>query len=402
MANNGGTNVSTANTTEFWPCGGQVNKTTTETSVQLIFRTAGTATNMQINLSANSIASAATVIDFRINAASSALTITVGSSQTGKLEDVTHNVSITAGQKGNFRTVPGTTTGTMTPQTMGISYDTGSTTVQKNAAMNPAGKAVTTASTATFWAISNNIAGSTATETSSQCLIKQAGTAQNMQVNVSANARTTATTFDLRKAAASLTQTISYGSTVTGFLEDTTHTDALVAGDKINYRQLTGTGIQSLTTVAIGVDISSSAGYGPLVIDTGGGSAQTSATTRWNSIQGSLSLASTETSAQYKVESAFVFSNMNVHVLTNTASTLTYTLRKNVAASALTFVTTSATTGWFEDTTHTVTAVAADLYDMESVTGAGGVVTWTCGVIYTQLITVSGILTTVYVEWEEG
>lgn len=90
-------------------------------------------------------------------------------------------------------------------------------------------------------------------------------------------------------------------------------------------------------------------------------------TTRFISIRGAISSShSTEAFAEIPIRDAGVFSNLFCYVAANSATvTSTVTLRKSVAATALTVSYTSTQTGIKEDTSNTVTFVATDEADWE-------------------------------------
>ena len=398
---NGSSNPSTANTTEYWPVGGASNKSATETDAQIMFRSGGTVTNLFINITANTIAGTST-FDFRVNAASSALTISIGSSASGIFEDTTHSVTVNAGDKCCFRTVPGATTNTMTPGgAMSVHYDNVTTTIQKCVSSNPAGFAASAASTSRYWAITGNLTG-TATEALANVKAEQAGTAQNLAVNAIVNARTTATTVALRKGAANSALTLSITASTTGFFEDTTHTVSIAAADLIDYVETTGLGTGTLTVTSVAMEITSAVGYGILTMDTGGGTAQTFGITRYSAVMGWLSVVSTETTSQLTVRSPFTFSNMNVRIsLNSNSSASTFQLRKNLTNANLVVSITGSTTGLFEDITHSDTTTAGDKMNVSMTTaGASGTLSWGATALYTQLTV--GTAQTIFVEWEES
>ena len=90
-----------ASLTAYAPIASALSANTTESFYRTEARVACTASDLEVYVSANT--ATATTADLRLNGASSALTIAVGSSATGWHEDVTHTVSIAATDEINYR-----------------------------------------------------------------------------------------------------------------------------------------------------------------------------------------------------------------------------------------------------------------------------------------------------------
>ncbi len=95
------------NITSYYAAAGVIASTTTETEARHDVNFAGTASKLYCRISANATTAASTV-DLRVNGASSALTISVGSGATGDFEDATNTVALIATDEINYRFVPGT------------------------------------------------------------------------------------------------------------------------------------------------------------------------------------------------------------------------------------------------------------------------------------------------------
>jgi len=115
-----------ASTSNFIPLSGSVNPTpvtTTEANAQVKARAAQIISKLFTNIKTNT-RSDATTIDFRVGGASSALTVSIGASTTGIVEDLTHSVTLATTDLINFRILTGGGTGTITPSVIGIQQGT--------------------------------------------------------------------------------------------------------------------------------------------------------------------------------------------------------------------------------------------------------------------------------------
>ena len=196
-----------------------------------------------------------------------------------------------------------------------------------------------------------------------------------MRIFVRANTIDSSSTFRFRKNVADGNQVATITALGTGAFEDTTNTDAVVAGDEVNYSLVTGadpgvvqvtlaqlkhtsTGREVASAISIGVAISSDAYFGAEADGLGSG---------------------TETDAQIAARIAFTASNFFVNVSAHgLTSGVNYYLRQNTANTAMTVNVPQSTTGLFEDTTNSVSIAVADLYNYLLDAGGGvGTVTTT-------------------------
>lgn len=212
-------------------------------------------------------------------------------------------------------------------------------------------------------------------------------TLSRLGINVNSNARTTATTFLTRIAGADGTVTITIPATTSGWLEDTSHSDSITAGQALALKSLTSTGLDALVISSyVILSDSTSPGtfcdYGWTAAGVSAGASAmrltTASTTFYHTgICGRTlntgAMYTTETAdAKFKVRSPGFLTNAYAYILTNGRTTnCTMTLRLNGAAGANVVTITSATTGLFEDTSHSDTIVADDLVDFEIATGTG-------------------------------
>lgn len=357
--------------TRFTPFGNaEVAYDATEANNKLRYRTAGTFSLFYCKINTNGITASSTVT-LRKNGANGNSTVSIPSSTTGAFNDLTHTDTIAAGDDVNLQVVTGATGTTLGPWAYGALFQ-GTTTGMMKSCMN-ASSGTATASTsyfrpmAGFFTFTGNI-----TEAIWQHRNKAAGTYQNMNIFVSANARGTATTLTFRKNTANGNQTLSIGAGLTGVFEDTTHTDAVVANDLICTDFVTGTGAGTITVYSISnefVTTNSSADF----YSSGGTDNPGVNITRYNPWQGAETALATEADAQVKAILGGSLSNFNVSVHSNgiTAAT-TLRFRKNTANGNEVISIGSGLTGTFEDTTNTDTVAAADLVNYQYVTGGTG------------------------------
>lgn len=227
------------------------------------------------------------------------------------------------------------------------------------------------ASTTDFYAYGDGTLTNITTETPAQIPFRSAGTISLLGIRVSANTLTGTSTLTLRKNTANGNQTVSIGAGLTGYFEDTVNTDTVVAGDLINYQLAAGTGT-SIIFRSIGTIFSATTGT-VLHYRAGGGHNFTgvSATT-YSVIAGGLSFQTTEANTQTTARSSFTLRNMAVYVTANArSSATTVQSRKNGANGALVITIPLATTGLFEDTTHSDSLVSGDLFNTTTVLGLG-------------------------------
>lgn len=351
----------------------------TEANRHAPWREAGSFSNLRARVSANA-ATAATVATLRVAGSNTALTVSFGAGATGLLEDTTHSASVTAGQNVSYGLANGAG-GATTFQSISVDFaptDTSKATVHLCATSS---NGYATASAARYNAIVGVPSTSVTTESQVQIAARVPGTLRNLYVRVSANARTTATTVAVRKNGADGNLNISIGSGATGAFEDTTNTDAIVAGDLINTRTTTGTGTGTITIELTSCFHDATSGADQMYAASNGtGSSLTSASSTGRSkIAGDIrALSVSETDAQL-TEHAGTFSNLGVRVITNGRSTQTdVMLRKNAADTALVVQIGAGATGYIEDTTHSETFADGDLSSVRWTTGTGtGTLTFT-------------------------
>lgn len=350
-------------------------ETATEANGTVNQRPAGVYSNLWCRVSANTN-NTATTVKVRKNSSDGTIVISIGADTTGEFEDTTHTDTFADGDDFSIQTAFTLNSGATTIDQYAILFDATTNTVTNVGANAASPQTLSSASATRYLHISGNITLSLTTETTAQHEFKSSCTFKKTQIRMTANTRGTATTLRFRKNAGNGNQTVSIGAGVTGILEDTSNTDSIVSGDKVNWSIVTGTGTGNFTIngVYVAIETTTSTMY----LDSGinGGQAQTSALTRyyaicvWNAL-------STEGIAVVKSGVAGTVKNMTVNVPTNSLNgTSTIRFRKNSSDINPVVSVSSSTTGFFSDTTNTSSIVATDLINFSQVTaGSSGSIT---------------------------
>ena len=207
-----------------------------------------------------------------------------------------------------------------------------------------------------------------------QTIIPKAGSLKNLAVYVSTNTRVTDSTIRLRINASNGTITIPITLGLTGLFEDITHTDAVVAGDLVNYsvETLTGAG-ESLGVQTFSIDFISTQSQGMLAVGIGAGFTQNANVTNYLPMGGRIGAGTTEADRKLKTYQSFAFSALSIYVTANTVSLpSTLTFRKNGADSGLIATITASTTGYFDSLSATEISNPNDELNFKLTTGATG------------------------------
>jgi hypothetical protein len=234
-----------------------------------------------------------------------------------------------------------------------------------------AGGATTTANTTQYWMPGSCCVITTTTEANHQVVIRSPGTFSKLGVRIITNGVASGTsTITLRKNAADATNVASIGATLTGWFEDTTHTDAIVAGDKIDFKSIHGAATGTLTLTMINITYAADTDTVTRLVSLTGRATIAEPLTRYFALNhGSATFSATEAPAKCRIRKAGTFKNLAVNLSANAITTAsTVTMRKNAAATTVTKSITASTTGFFEDTTNSFTVVAGDDVDYEIVT----------------------------------
>lgn len=355
--------------------GGQVTSAT-EADLQTLVRDTLTLDNLFVRITANATTATSTVRS-RKNAANGAQSVSIGSGATGVFEDTTNSDSLVSGDLVNAQAVVGAG-GSLTYSIIGFQL----THTTDNVPLFVSTSAFTQANALTRYRTFSGYSGPDATESKAQLTMRVASTLSRLICYVSANSIVGgSTTFQTRINAANGAQSVSIGAGATGRFEDTVNTDAVLAGDEVNYTSVTG-GTSGTLTIVLNQVKSAAAGRNLGAAYTLGAAFSSDL---YAVADGYIAGNATESNTQRTCRFAFTARNMCVNVSAHGLSGgVNVYLRQNGANSALTVSIAESTTGIFEDTTNTVSVALADTYNyfLDHGGGAGSI---TCTVIGFEL-----------------
>lgn len=339
-----------------------------EAECQLKHRAAETLSRLGLRIVTNTHANAGTFRS-RINGSSGNLAASITASTTGFFEDATHNDSVADGDLVNAAldlTGGGggsISIGTAVCKVLGPS----STTVQYFSFSGHQDDLAQSTASQTAYA---NLTGANSntspktTESDSVCKLRTGGTISHLQCQINTNSWASASTFRFRKNTANGNNSVSVTGATTGLFEDTSNSDTVVSGDVVNYSYTTPSGSGNLKISQIGCKYVASSTKFELMSSTNTTSATNFSTSVSNYLQflGCCDAAST-TEADWKTR--IMFAAVVDHFIcdlagNNSGTSVTATVRKNGADTALTVSITNNTTGRFEDTTHSFTLADGD------------------------------------------
>lgn len=325
----------------------------TEADVQITHHVPGILSNLWVFVSANSQTTTVT-IRTRKNAGNGAQAISVLTTATGEFEDTTNTDIVSDTEKWNYQVDASAGANTITIKMMSILFAANTTTSERLACVGSTTFA--SASVSSFMQLCGLLTTFNSTENRSESRFNTSGSLKNLFVYISANARTTATTFRTRKNTANGAQSVSVGNIATGVFEDTTNTDTIVTEDLVNFGIATGTGTQTITIKVLAVDfVTGNNTFQFACGDCNAGGNVNQAQTFNFPISGNSNLATaTENNVAADTNLAFIGSNLTCFVRTNTLSvTLTARLRVNAANVNQSIAILTTTTGMFEDAVST-------------------------------------------------
>lgn len=328
----------------------QLEQQTVEANRQVIWRTGGVISNLFVNISSNGIAGLCTV-GTRNNGSDGNMSVSIGVGQTGQFEDNTHTDTITAGNKYNYKKVTGGGGfgGTLVQKSYSVVFTPTSNTAMKHSSTgrNPV---INTASTTFYLPLSGDGNVETTTEVSDQINVNSPGTLKNLHLYISANARTTSTTFGSRVNGGAGNLSVSVGATSTGDFEDTSNSDSIALDDEVNYYCTTGTGTENLTWHIL-ASVFETTNNKFMMIGANSTAFSLGTTQQYFSFgQGVATTVESEARADMNVYVSLT--NLFVHISSNThTGTKTILLRKNGVDGNNIVSISASSTGVFEDTT---------------------------------------------------
>ena len=369
----GGSVASTANTTQFWTIPGRPTVDTTEDNVKIKVRIPGRFSKLSVRLPGYSV-NGTTDLIFRKNNADTILKVTTDNVNGAKnVDDVVNYIDVVDGDFISLKTVPGGATGTFT---LG----------QANVNFAPADGSVCQlfAATRATTFTSNNVTAYMSyaldclnhnSEGDSKARQKLAGVYKYFYVLVTANARTSTTTFRSRKNGANGNLVISVAAGTTGIFEDSANQDNVAAEDDYNFSVSNGAGSsEAITWTVVSVHFFPSPVLGGMFSTGGSSSSILAGTTKYMMAGGSCgNNTSTATEFNRILKTPIVVKKMVVNVQANSmTSDSTWVLVKNGTDSTITGTIVQGVIGRTEDVTHNETINPGDDIKYKFVAGATG------------------------------
>jgi hypothetical protein len=218
----------------FHPCTGALSGQSTESWAQRTFRSAGTLSNLLVNVTTNDIDQSELILIK--NGSQGNLAISITSSTTGKFEDTTHSDSIAAGDVVVYRIVSGDPfngAAGLAITVLSAIFET--STCTSTFAISPNGT-ITNAPGSKYSNIAANPTGTTTTEAFGNARVYMSGTLKNFYANVTNNV--------LDPGSMNIVARVSYVDTNLGYLVVSAATGifedidsaAVASGDVIGYR----------------------------------------------------------------------------------------------------------------------------------------------------------------------
>lgn len=355
------TQIADATTRFIPPMSGTSPPNATESVVEQPIRFAGTFSNLFVRLTANDVASATScTVTLSLSRVASALTVSFGTSQTGVVEDQTHSATCVNTDEVDFKVVVTSVSGNHSV----VVADTAVQFAPTNAAQCVTivgcyfDSSLSAASTTIFFPISGFVGGgvNNSNESLQKYRFRFGCTASNLYCNLITNGRTTNTIIRTRLNGANGGQSLTYGSTQTGVLEDTTGTDTLAAGDDFCFSITTGTGTGTFDpTNYVSCNLLSNSAIFSFIAASSEGVAQAFNVTTNYAVTGGLTASTTEANVQVYPRFAFTAKELGANLSANTIATsaTTIALRNNTANGNQALSYAAAQTGLKNDSVNT-------------------------------------------------
>jgi len=332
-----------------------------------IMNAGGTISRMGWYLSANTY-SVNLVYTSRVNSSAGNQTATVTAGATGFFVDSSNSDSVSAGDTIAFQGTQAAGTGAGTLQWANYVFSPAS----NFRTYGHSSIASFVAGADRYQALSDFL--SSTTESDVQAKIKAAGNLKKSRVYLRNNASVTNITLRIRINSSNGNNTVTCTALTTGAFEDTSSTDAVSVNDLVNWN-MTGATVGNAVTTSFQIGHEYTDAAISQVMSQGGGTIADGVTS-YSSI-GRGSANTTEANRSSPVDFDYTVSTMETKVTTNsTTSSSTLTFRVGSSDSALTLTITSGTTGFFADTTHSVTGSSGDNVNYKWVNGGGGAFTF--------------------------
>jgi hypothetical protein len=361
---------------------GGVDEQSSETLVQVIYRTAGVFSAFQAFVTSNT-GDVSTPVVLRKNGSDATQTVSIPAGTTGRYVDSVHSDTIVSGDALSVALRFANTTGQVYVSQLALIFQAATLTVKKhvNSGLNLNGAIIR------YSPIDGQGQDAGSGEVNSQCRLTNNASWANLQIYASANNVNAATACTFRNNGADTPVVVSVPAATTGSFEDTTHSTTTTIGDLVDVKldaSASNTGSISITPFEAIEETSTNGKIHAMVLGD-----------YWNTTSGqNPRYIAAECEDINDLEALIVqqalfpltAQNMEINVIANPLTTSTLTMRKNgVAVNQIVSIPTT-TTGWFQDATNVDRFVAADLMSMKldasSSTGAGNLTTadinWLC------------------------
>jgi len=344
------------NATRYTALVGASTNTTTTGNQEIPIRDAGTFSNLFTYAPTNT-ASVNSTITLQKSQADTALTVTYTADQTGIKEDTSNTVAFAATDEAQWEiTVPNeAATNTLTLNLIACQFepDTSSNCIT---ILGGTGSASHGVASTTRYIIPNGTVAPASSETFTKYRARAAFTASDLYTFVSANSRTTDTTFSTRKNGAPGGQSVVYTSGQTGVKEDTSGTDSIAVGDDYNYAITTLTGTENISYSVVSTTAINTGGIFMMESGITGAISITTGVTDYFAAGGGMVTTST-TEAHYQMYPRFTFtaSELGAMVSSNSSGSgdCVITFRDNGGSSGISVTYTPGQTGLKNDSVNT-------------------------------------------------
>lgn len=353
---------------------GHAGPSTTESAIRAPNRVAGTYSKLYIRVNTND-RTATSTLTFRTGGADGNQSVSIGAGLTGDFMDASNTDAVAgSGELIDIKLIVGSGGTAFTWALISVVFTPSSGQAVRFEALG-AGTSIGP-STTQYQALSS-LGSTQTTEASEQHKIRLSGTLENLFANISVNSLNTATTTIRTKInGAAGAQSVAIGAGLTGVFEDTTNTDAVVAGDLVNYQTSTGAGgTGALSYGNIGCDLTISSGNQyQLACATNNGASVNQNTTMYATPSGQLTPNATEDSVKGRINSTgFAASKLQTFVITNTMGVaVTVRTRKNSTNGAQSISIGAGLTGFFEDATNSDSYATNDYMAYQVVAPSSG------------------------------
>lgn len=346
---------------------------TTEAQVARVVRAGGTNSLFTCNVFTNAQTATSNMV-LRNQSGALNCNIAVTASTTGIFQDATHTDTQIATDKVDMRcTFPANANFVLTIVHIKWAPGTGAQNFQGS--WSDTGGSWT-ASTSSYVPFTGRYVAADTTEANRQALVRVGGVYSNLATYIATNGNANTATQTFRNNTVSGNQIVSITAAATGYLEDTTHTDTVVSGDKVNAILTLGSGTISFHPVHTQI-MMTLGGTQYDVLSDNRGAILSNAADQFLPLLGQNTQFTTELNGQlqYPFGESFLKLRCNVGTV-GTGVSLKFRVNGVDGNQSVAF----SGAGWNEDTTHTDTIVISDKVDAHLAHGSGNATSYVLAV----------------------